>query len=150
AGGAGGPTAVPAPAHAGRATSLGRRGAGQPACGFGPAACGGTGPGRWGQPGDGPPGSEGRRAMSQTAIAGRISTRPALRAPVRPQPAAPRLRVVAPPARGRARAGVTVLCLVLLAGGLVGLLVLNINLSHGSYTLHDLQQQQTALQQQQE
>jgi uncharacterized protein HemX len=88
--------------------------------------------------------------MSQTAIAGRIPTRPALRAPVRPQPAAPRLRVVAPPARVRHRAGVTVLCLVLLAAGLVGLLVLNINLSHGSYTLNDLQLQQTQLEEQQE
>ena len=87
--------------------------------------------------------------MSQTATAGRLTTRPALRAPARPQPAAPRLRVVAPPARARARAGVTVLCLVLLATGLVGLLVLNINLSHGSYTLHDLQLQQTQLQEQQ-
>jgi hypothetical protein len=88
---------------------------------------------------------------SQTAIApGRIGTARPLRAPARPVPAAPRLRVVAPPARGRTRAGVTVLCLVLLAGGLVTLLMVNISLSHGSYTLRDLQEKQTRLQEQQQ
>jgi hypothetical protein len=88
--------------------------------------------------------------MSQTAIAGRISTTRPLRVGVRPAPSAPRLRVVAPPARVRNRAAVTVLCLVLLAAGLIGLLMVNISLNHGSYTLRDLQEQQTRLQEQQQ
>jgi hypothetical protein len=88
--------------------------------------------------------------MSQTATAGRISTTRPLRVPVRPAPSVPRLRVVTPPARVRSRAGLTVLCLILLAGGLVGLLMVNISLSHGSYTLHDLQDKQTRLLEQQQ
>ena len=47
----------------------------------------------------------------------------------------PRLRVVSAPAHTRSRAGLVALCGVLLAGALVSLLVLNVALEQGTYTL---------------
>jgi hypothetical protein len=84
--------------------------------------------------------------MSSSAAAARPLARPALRpAPgYRPRPQAPRLRVVAPAPAGN-RAGLALLVIVLLAGGLLSLLFLNIALSRGSYQLSDAQGEQHKL-----
>jgi hypothetical protein len=84
--------------------------------------------------------------MSSSAAAARPLARPALRpAPgARPRPQAPRLKVVAPASSGN-RAGLALLAVVLLAGGLLTLLFLNISLSRGSYQLSDAQTEQHKL-----
>jgi len=84
--------------------------------------------------------------MSSSAAAARPLARPALRpAPgYRPRPQAPRLRVVAPAPAGN-RAGLALLVVVLLAGGLLSLLFLNIALSRGAYQLSDAQAEQHKL-----
>ena len=70
-----------------------------------------------------------------------------------PQPAArpgtrprPRVRVVPPPTRGAPRAPFIALVIILLVGGLGGLLVLNMLLAQGSFTVQDLTRQVTELQ----
>jgi hypothetical protein len=84
--------------------------------------------------------------MSSSAAAARPLARPAVRPGpgVRPRPPAPRLRVVAP-APAANRAGLALLTIVLLAGGLMALLFLNISLSRGSYQLSDAQAEQRKL-----
>ena len=84
--------------------------------------------------------------MISSAAAARPLARPGLRpAPgYRPRPQAPRLRVVAPAPSGN-RAGLALLVVVLLAGGLLSLLFLNIALSRGSYQLSDAQAEQHKL-----
>jgi len=73
--------------------------------------------------------------MSQQTSTARVGAR----ALNRPVTTTPRLRVVtgAPLRRGDAKFGVV--CAVLLAAGLIGLLLLNTALAQGSFTLHDLQ-----------
>lgn len=86
--------------------------------------------------------------MSQaTAVrsAPRPATRPAARAA-----APPRLRVVGAPAQARSRAGLVLGCLLLLGLGLVGLLLLNVSLERGAYTLHAQQAQVNRLQEQEQ
>jgi hypothetical protein len=71
------------------------------------------------------------------------AVRSAARAPrpgPRPQPprqVAPRLRVVTAPRHTRSRAGLVAACVALLVLGLVGLLLLNVNLERGTYDLRD-------------
>jgi hypothetical protein len=82
--------------------------------------------------------------MSQ-ATAVRTAPRPVGRAVPRPVPAPPRLRVVSAPAHTRSRAGLVFACIGLLAVGLVGLLLLNVSLEHGSYVLQAQQARATQL-----
>jgi hypothetical protein len=68
------------------------------------------------------------------------STARAPRPGPRPQPArpvVPRLRVVSAPRHTRSRAGLVAACVALLVLGLVGLLLLNVNLERGTYDLRD-------------
>ena len=71
--------------------------------------------------------------MSQMTSAARAGARPLHR----PIAATPRLRVVtgATPRQG---AAFGIICVTLLAAGLIGLLLLNTALAQGSFTLHDL------------
>ena len=62
--------------------------------------------------------------------------RPGFR-PQPPRPAGPRLRVVSAPRHTRSRAGLVAACVALLVLGLVGLLLLNVNLERGTYDLRD-------------
>ncbi len=87
--------------------------------------------------------------MSQITAA-RATARPAGRTSGRPVPTPQRLRVVSAPQHTRSRAGVAILCLVMLAAGLVGILLLNINLTHGSYELYRLQSERDRLHEQQQ
>ncbi len=76
--------------------------------------------------------------MSQSTAA--RSTARALRPGPRiqpPRPATPRLRVVTAPRHTRSRAGLVAACAALLVLGLIGLLLLNVNLEHGTYDLRD-------------
>jgi hypothetical protein len=82
--------------------------------------------------------------MSQSAaVRTARSPRPAARHHVRPSPLpgraqqAPRLRAVSVPRHTRSRAGLVVVCLALLALGLVGLLLLDVGLERGTYELRD-------------
>ena len=72
--------------------------------------------------------------MSQMTSTARVGAR----ALIRPTTTTPRLRVVtgAPPKPGGATFGI--ICVTLLAAGLLGLLLLNTALAQGSFTLHDL------------
>ena len=88
--------------------------------------------------------------MTQAAAA--RATRPAAR-PSTTRSAPPpgrRLRVVSPPVTARSRAGAVVVCLAILAAGLVALLLINIDLGHGAYTMYTLQNQQKQLADQKE
>lgn len=71
--------------------------------------------------------------MSQMTSEARAGARPLKR----PSTSTPRLRVVtgATPRRG---AAFGIICVTLLAAGLIGLLLLNTALAQGSFTLHDL------------
>lgn len=72
--------------------------------------------------------------MSQTSATARV----AARAPVRRASSKQRLRVV-PGAAGEPRGGLfAALCVMLLAGGLLAVLMLNTALAQGSFVLHDL------------
>lgn len=73
--------------------------------------------------------------MSQMTAAARVGARPLNRPTTNTRP---RLRVVtgAPPKHGGAAFGI--LCVTLLAAGLIGLLLLNTSLAQGSFTLHEL------------
>lgn len=73
--------------------------------------------------------------MSQMSATARVASRAPQRRAAAPQP----LRVV--PARaGRPGSGMfAALCMLLLAGGLVALLMLNTSMAEGSFTLHRLQ-----------
>jgi hypothetical protein len=53
--------------------------------------------------------------------------------------------VVSAPAGTRSRAGVVLFCVVMLVAGLVALLLVNIDLSHGSYSMYKLQQEHKEL-----
>jgi len=72
--------------------------------------------------------------MSQMTSAARVGAR----ALNRPTTGTPRLRVVkgVPLRRGDAAFGI--ICVTLLAAGLIGLLLLNTSMAQGSFTLHDL------------
>jgi len=72
--------------------------------------------------------------MSQMTSAARVGAR----ALNRPTTGTPRLRVVkgVPLRRGDATFGIV--CAILLAAGLIGLLLLNTSMAQGSFTLHDL------------
>lgn len=92
--------------------------------------------------------------MSQSTAV-RAAARPGVRNRPRPKPERSRLRVVGTPAYARSRAGLVLGCLGLLAGGLIGLLLLNVNLERGAYQLRSeqaeaarLQEQRQALQEQ--
>jgi hypothetical protein len=68
------------------------------------------------------------------------STARAPRPGYRPQPQRPagaRLRVVSAPRHTRSRASLVAACVALLVLGLVGLLLLNVNLERGTYDLRD-------------
>ena len=66
------------------------------------------------------------------------STARAPRPGPRPQPSRPaRLRVVTAPRHTRSRAGLVAACVALLVLGLIGLLLLNVNLERGTYDLRD-------------
>ncbi len=88
--------------------------------------------------------------MSSTSATARVPARASARPAVHPSTPGPRLRVVAAPAEARSRAGLAILCLAILATGLIALLLLNISLNRGSFVLHDLQTQQTRLQEQEQ
>ncbi|WP_298989457.1 hypothetical protein [uncultured Pseudokineococcus sp.] len=119
----------------------------------------------------GPPRSRSARAASPLArsAGARPGSRPAPRppagaaaataraaAPARPLPgrqgagregagreaAAPRVRLVAPPASSRRRLPFGALCAVVVLASLLAVLLLNISLSHGAYELHDVQARQ--------
>jgi hypothetical protein len=72
------------------------------------------------------------------------TTAPA-RAPRVPAQRRPRLRVVAPPASTGSRLPFAAACIALLTLSLIGLLMLNISLSRGSYEVHALQQRAAEL-----
>jgi hypothetical protein len=72
------------------------------------------------------------------------TTAPA-RAPRGSAPRRPRLRVVAPPASTGGRLPFAAACIALLTLSLIGLLMLNISLSRGSYEVHALQQRAAQL-----
>ena len=82
--------------------------------------------------------------MSQTA------TTTALRAPRRPAPARPELRVVptTSPTKAPPRPlPFALFCSALLAAGLLALLFINMSLAQGAYQLHDLQSRAVVLEQ---
>jgi hypothetical protein len=82
-----------------------------------------------------------------SASAARSMVRPAERsvprAPVRPDE--PRLRVVPGRTASGSPVGVAITCLLLLVGGLMSLLMVNISLGHGSYELDRLQRDSVRL-----
>jgi len=80
------------------------------------------------------------RPASRPAPAAR-ATAPARRAEDR-EHAAPRVRLVAPPASSRRRLPFGALCGAVLLLSLLAVLLLNISLSHGAYELHEVQGQQ--------
>lgn len=82
--------------------------------------------------------------MSQTGALRTPGTSPG-RAPGRVPAPAPHLRMVQPPDRHRSPTGLIVLCVVLLTGGLLGVLVLNLSLERGSYTIAAQQRSLAAL-----
>jgi hypothetical protein len=82
-------------------------------------------------------------SMSQSNAA-RVTARPAARPTGRAAAAPPRLRVV-PAGHARTRVRLVLLCVALLTGGLVLLLMLNINLSRGAYELYRGQAQLSRL-----
>jgi hypothetical protein len=82
-------------------------------------------------------------AVRSTAHAPRPGPRPQP-----PRPAAPRLRVVTAPRHTRSRAGLVAACAALLVLGLVGLLLLNVNLERGTYDLRDQASRAEQLQEQ--
>jgi len=82
--------------------------------------------------------------MSSSSAAARMPTRPVTR-PLSRERTQPRLRVVAP-APHRSATGLALLCVVLLGCGLLALLLLNISIGKGAYTLTGLQTQQRQLQ----
>jgi hypothetical protein len=71
-------------------------------------------------------------AVRSTARAPRPGYRPQP-----PRPVGPRLRAVTAPRHTRSRAGLVAVCVALLLLGLVGLLLLNVNLERGTYDLRD-------------
>lgn len=85
--------------------------------------------------------------MSQSTAV-RATARPGVRNRPRPKPEQPRLRVVGTPAYARSRAGLVLGCLGLLVGGLIGLLLLNVNLERGAYQLRSEQAEAARLQEQ--
>lgn len=68
----------------------------------------------------------------------------------RPVPTPPRLRIVAAPAHTRSRAGAAIACVTLLVGGLVTLLLLQMSLERGAYTLQKTQSQARLLSEQEQ
>ena len=80
--------------------------------------------------------------MSASAAA-RTAIRPAERAVPRASPgtAEPRLRVVPGRPGNGSPVALAALCLLMLIGGLVALLMVNISLGHGSYELNRLQRE---------
>ena len=72
--------------------------------------------------------------MSQMTSAARVGARSLNR----PTSQTPRLRVVTGAPLQRGGAALVVICAILLAIGLIGLLLLNTALAQGSFTLHDL------------
>jgi hypothetical protein len=78
-------------------------------------------------------------AVTVTRPAARPAARPATRTGARVP--AQRLRVVSAPAQARSRAGLVVASLTLLAVGLVGLLLLNVNLEKGAFVRRTQQTQ---------
>jgi len=81
-------------------------------------------------------------APARTPSAARGVAAPA-RAPRRAP--SPRLRVVVAPPSTRSRVPFAVSCAALLVVTLVGLLMLNINLSRGAFQVHELEQRRTLL-----
>lgn len=87
--------------------------------------------------------------MSQ-ALAAAAARRPAGQATRAAKPARPTLRIVAPPEpRGR-HARFAALCIILLVLGLMAVLAINTSLAQGSFQLHDLQQSQRDLRDQEQ
>lgn len=81
--------------------------------------------------------------MSTTAATARA---PRTSAPYRTERAhGPRLEVLTAPARSRSQLPFALACVTLLAASLIGLLLLNISLSRGSYEVHALQGRATEL-----
>jgi len=78
-----------------------------------------------------------------------MATTTAVRAPRRPAPARPELRVVPPttPVKAPPRTlPFALFCSMLLAAGLMALLLINMSLAQGAYQLHDLQTRAAMLQ----
>jgi hypothetical protein len=67
-----------------------------------------------------------------------------------PQEAAPRLKVAPPLPVAGPRAPFVALILVVVVGGVLGILMLNTKVNENAFRLHDLQQRQTELDQQQQ
>jgi hypothetical protein len=86
--------------------------------------------------------------MTQSTAAARALPRPQTRPAARPA-ATPRLRVVAP-VPGRSRTGLAVLSVTLLVVGLLTLLMLNISIGKGAYTLTELRRAQLQASEQQQ
>lgn len=62
----------------------------------------------------------------------------------------PQLRLVTVPGPARSRAGLAVACLLALAAGLIGLLLLNVSLERGAYVLRDQERRSNELREQRE
>lgn len=62
----------------------------------------------------------------------------------------PQLRLVTLPGPARSRAGLAVACLLALAAGLIGLLLLNVSLERGAYVLRDQERRSNELREQRE
>lgn len=77
-------------------------------------------------------------ASSATQMPPVAPVAPAGRSGAAPPRSRQRLRVVAPPARVASRMPFAVICALVLIGGLVGLLLLNVSLAKGAYVSHDL------------
>jgi hypothetical protein len=82
--------------------------------------------------------------MSTSTATARVPARPIARPVARERPLQPRLRVVAP-TQHRSAAGLALVCVVLLGAGLLALLLLNISIGKGAYTLTELRSQQRQL-----
>ncbi|HQY33427.1 hypothetical protein [Actinotalea sp.] len=78
-------------------------------------------------------------ASASTVRAPRAVPRPSERPAPRPAPPAPRLRVVQAPAHGRTRVPFVLLCMAVLAAGLLGALLLNTTMAQGEYQRYELQ-----------
>jgi hypothetical protein len=87
--------------------------------------------------------------MSPSTATARVPARPIIRPVGRERPQPPRLRVVAPTTH-RSATGLALVCVALLGGGLLVLLLLNISIGKGAYTLTRLEGQQRQLAEQQQ
>jgi len=88
---------------------------------------------------------------AQTAAAAAYVPRPVAPATPRPQPApGGRVRLVTTPATSRSRVPFILLCIAILGAALVGVLLLNTSMAHGSYEQRGLQREISRLAQEEQ